>query len=579
MPHTGQTGVNQLGGVFVNGRPLPEHIRRRIVELAQMGVRPCDISRQLLVSHGCVSKILTRFYETGSIKPGSIGGSKPKVRQVATPMVVRKILDLKQQNPSIFAWEIRDQLLAQRVCDDTTIPSVSSINRILRNATSSGSDVSDSNEAFDVMARITGAYAQAEGYPQQHLPITHLTSYQQPWYTHLSVPGLSYPRLVQPLPSETGSHVTYMGSPQDGARHRRPERFSKCDEGCSECDASRSTPQRKRRRESTSDEERDTRGKHGASVEKEGKHEQENRRSPTNKSNVKSETGVASDKPPARDDEGSRDHAPESDVISQEERQKNGRECCPGEGNKDSTGPDNKDDSGNNLVKSHHRVPRKSSPVPRHPRMSSLDHSPPRRLSPDIHPTRRSSPDNRPARRSSPDNRPARRSSPDNRPTRRSSPDNRLARRSSPDNRLPRRSSPDPRPFYRRFNSSPHQTPSHLSMTSPAFLPEPPASHFPVKPRPAPHPALPTYASLSIPGASHILESKLAFFNGYGFAASRFPGFALTPDPRFCLSGPNFLPLLGQSMTSFCTTAPSLASMLPFPLKDHGTLGSTLSPT
>ena len=64
----------------MNGRPLPEHVRRRIVEMAAMGVRPCDISRQLLVSHGCVSKILTRYYETGSIKPGAIGGSKPKVR-------------------------------------------------------------------------------------------------------------------------------------------------------------------------------------------------------------------------------------------------------------------------------------------------------------------------------------------------------------------------------------------------------------------------------------------------------------------------------------------------------------------
>ncbi|XP_029662230.1 paired box pox-neuro protein [Formica exsecta] len=130
MPHTGQAGVNQLGGVFVNGRPLPDCVRQRIVQLAMVGVRPCDISRQLLVSHGCVSKILTRFYETGSIRPGSIGGSKTK--QVATPTVVKKILRMKQEQPTMFAWEIREQLARQGACDPQSLPSVSSVNRILR---------------------------------------------------------------------------------------------------------------------------------------------------------------------------------------------------------------------------------------------------------------------------------------------------------------------------------------------------------------------------------------------------------------------------------------------------------------
>ncbi|XP_077118788.1 paired box protein Pax-8 isoform X3 [Ranitomeya variabilis] len=128
--HIGHGGLNQLGGAFVNGRPLPEVVRQRIVDLAHQGVRPCDISRQLRVSHGCVSKILgSRYYETGSIRPGVIGGSKPKV---ATPKVVEKIGDYKRQNPTMFAWEIRDRLLAEGVCDNDTVPSVSSINRIIR---------------------------------------------------------------------------------------------------------------------------------------------------------------------------------------------------------------------------------------------------------------------------------------------------------------------------------------------------------------------------------------------------------------------------------------------------------------
>lgn len=125
----GQGRVNQLGGVFINGRPLPNHIRLKIVELAAAGVRPCVISRQLRVSHGCVSKILNRYQETGSIRPGVIGGSKPRV---ATPEIENRIEDMKKENPGMFSWEIREQLIKEGICDKQSAPSVSSISRLLR---------------------------------------------------------------------------------------------------------------------------------------------------------------------------------------------------------------------------------------------------------------------------------------------------------------------------------------------------------------------------------------------------------------------------------------------------------------
>ena len=67
-----------------------------------------------------------RYYETGSFKAGVIGGSKPKV---ATPHVVDAIADYKRENPTMFAWEIRDRLLAEGICNQENVPSVSSINR------------------------------------------------------------------------------------------------------------------------------------------------------------------------------------------------------------------------------------------------------------------------------------------------------------------------------------------------------------------------------------------------------------------------------------------------------------------
>ncbi|CAH0397117.1 unnamed protein product [Chilo suppressalis] len=249
----GHSGVNQLGGVFVGGRPLPDSTRQKIVELAHSGARPCDISRILQVSNGCVSKILGRsvaayvstvdthsapctrgvtlrhqphaagvqrirvldiwqpcnisrilqvsngcvskifgrYYETGSIRPRAIGGSKPRV---ATAEVVSKIAQYKRECPSIFAWEIRDRLLSEGVCTSDNIPSVSSINRVLRNLaaqkekSNNQQPTSECSTPVYERLRLLGAPGSAPTWPRAPWP-AQIDARTPPYQLHSLSPG------------------------------------------------------------------------------------------------------------------------------------------------------------------------------------------------------------------------------------------------------------------------------------------------------------------------------------------------------------------------------------------------------
>lgn len=80
--------------------------------------------------------------------------------------MVAYIKNLKQKDPGIFAWEIRDRLLSDGVCDKYNVPSVSSISRILRNKI--GSLVHSSPHSHSIY-NIYPSYP----YPQQKSPNHH----------------------------------------------------------------------------------------------------------------------------------------------------------------------------------------------------------------------------------------------------------------------------------------------------------------------------------------------------------------------------------------------------------------------
>ena len=123
--------------MFVNGKPLPNSVRQRIIEMAELGIRPCDISRQLKVSHGCISKLLSKYHDTGSFEPGR---AKRKTSRDVSSEVKNKIEEYRHTAPGIFSWEVKEKLVSDGYCTKESLPPLTVISRLLRRARSTGSE-------------------------------------------------------------------------------------------------------------------------------------------------------------------------------------------------------------------------------------------------------------------------------------------------------------------------------------------------------------------------------------------------------------------------------------------------------
>ena len=90
-----------------------------------------SLSLNYLFSMSFITKYcFIRYKETGSCLPKPRIGSRPTVR---TPRVIEAVIAYKQENPSLFSWQIRDKLLknCDGVCTKDKVPSVSVINRLV----------------------------------------------------------------------------------------------------------------------------------------------------------------------------------------------------------------------------------------------------------------------------------------------------------------------------------------------------------------------------------------------------------------------------------------------------------------
>ena len=175
--------------------------------MAELGIRPCDISRQLKVSHGCISKLLSKYNDTGSFEPGR--AQRKTSRDVSTE-VKNKIEEYRRAAPGIFSWEVKEKLVADGLCTKETLPPLTVISRMLRRVKSTGSDYMDKSEAEnsdvesegDTSSNDNGSSGEAKPRPKRRsFSIANILSINEETRT-VSLPSSSSPSPSQEKPGK-----------------------------------------------------------------------------------------------------------------------------------------------------------------------------------------------------------------------------------------------------------------------------------------------------------------------------------------------------------------------------------------
>lgn len=125
-----QLRENENGGIYDNGRALPQMFREKCIDLYHNGVPQREISRRLRKSLRYVQNVLSRYIETND--------SQKSVRsEFPTPKITNDGLEYievqKLMKPSVYGKEIQDRLLLDGVVHPNDLPSVSQINKVIHN--------------------------------------------------------------------------------------------------------------------------------------------------------------------------------------------------------------------------------------------------------------------------------------------------------------------------------------------------------------------------------------------------------------------------------------------------------------